>query len=116
MVLLEDDSNIDFSIFPGGCITGLTLEEIDEYLSKIESEAREHELDSIEKNIQEAHSCLNEASTAGQTKFYVRKFKEFLKNEGLDADFEAKDNKTLLKYIQYWLLNAKRKDGKSFRP
>ena len=71
MALLRDDVYIDFSKFPDGCITGLTLEEIDDYLAKIENEER---LKSIEMNIQEAHSCLDNTSTATQTKFYVRKF------------------------------------------
>ena len=113
MALLRDDVYIDFSKFSDGCITGLTLEEIDDYLAKIENEER---LKSIEMNIQEAHSCLDNTSTATQTKFYVRKFKEFLQKEGLDADFESQDNKTLLKYLQYWLLNSKRTDGKNFKP
>ena len=35
IALLEGDANIDFGIFPGGCITGLTLEnKFDEYPRK----------------------------------------------------------------------------------
>jgi site-specific recombinase XerD len=113
MALLSDDVCIDFSQFPGGCISGLTIEEVDVYFSKIESERK---LKEIDKNIQEAHSCLNRTSTAKQTKFYVQKFKEFLRKEGIKEDFETAENETLLKYLQFWLLNSKKKDGTSYKP
>jgi len=96
MALLSENVCIDFSQFPDDCITGLTIEEVDEHLEKIE---RENKLKEMDKNIPEAHSCLNTTSTEKQTKFYVNKFKE---------DVETIENKILMKYLHFWLLNSKK--------
>jgi len=71
VALLSENVCIDFSRFPDGCITGLTIEEVDKHLENIE---RENKLKEMDKNIQEANSCLNTTSTAKLTKFYVNKF------------------------------------------
>ena len=113
MALLNDEC-IDFGISPNGCISGLSLVEIDEYIGSIERE--ENAMKEMDNEIKAAHDTLKTKSTAAQTAFYVRKFKTFLTNKGLREDFENLESKTLLKSIQSWLINAKKHDGTTYTP
>ena len=86
MALLSEEVIIDFSSFPDECMSGLTSEEVDNYIKEAENE---NIMEEIDATIQTAHSELDIISTAQQTKFYLRKFKDFLKTKDYQNSLKA---------------------------
>ena len=67
-----------------------------------------------EKIIQEELNSAKNKATAVQTKQYVDKFRNFLTLENLPTTFEDSPDRYLLKYLQFWFVSSRRKDGKDF--
>jgi len=69
-----------------------------------------------ERLIQETIVKATSKTTAVQTKQYVDKFRTFLHEKGFPTSFEEYPDKYLVKRLQFWLVSARRKDGKLYAP
>lgn len=85
----------DFSL-PDGTLPELPQDVLDEIL-KLEEE------------------CKNR-NTNDQTKYYVKKFKEFLTSKGLPTSIETMPIKYLSQYLRFWYATSTKKDGKLYAP
>jgi len=86
-------------------------------LEETDGDNNSHILPPEAENIinEELNSAKNK-TTAAQTKQYVEKFRNFLRRENLPTEFEDSPDIYLLKYLQFWLVSARRQDGKRFSP
>jgi len=66
--------------------------------------------------IQSELNAAKNKATSVQTAQYVEKFRKFLSKENLPSKFEDIPDRYLVKYIQFWLVSARKLDGKRFAP
>ena len=69
-----------------------------------------------EQMIQDAMAKATNETTATQTKQYVEKFRAFFREKQFPTSFEDYPDKYLVKRLQFWLVSARRKDGKLYAP
>ena len=120
MDTLSEWPEIDFSKFPNGMISGLSLEEINDIMNSEDPFIQEEDMPQLtEEQDEELRKIEKEAVPKGtfrQTENHVNKFKSFLSSKGLNQNFEALPSSTLNDYLRLFYANLKTKSGLFYCP
>ena len=120
MDTLSEWPEIDFSKFPNGMISGLSLEEINDIMNSEDPFIQEEDMPQLtEEQDEELRKIEKEAVPKGtfrQTENHVNIFKSFLSSKGLNQNFEALPSSTLNDYLRLFYANLKTKSGLFYCP
>jgi len=124
---------MNYENIPGNMISGLsdevlqwvTSESGDRYLTELsytfteeieKMEVFEDIDDDILNALKKAESEITPKSTKQQTDYHIKKFKDFLVENQLSANFEEAPLNILANYLSFYYYNLKRKDSKPYSP